>query len=631
MVDWERVSAWCQNFLDLPESEIDSLWWERIAQGALNESPDNPEVTMSLFRRSLEKEDPSWLCHFNLAECYCQMDNIPEAINEVELALKSAESEGSRPTPKEDDLMSVRFRLGQFYLANDNIQQAAEQFLIVSKSSEIGWAKEGRVAYMKSILKTDDAEAARNMLHDAFVKEEVEVSKVQTLRIISRDPDHDSTISKMFTVAEGDDELLKALVAAIEKSTDPLESDPDQATDMSREIRFAVQEARGVLLYHRGMTVAYRTSSKDAKSVAKALTFWEECREELRIIGGYVASTTRTNATSQLAKYYFQSLLQDQGLTEPFDALSKLADEDSSNEGEDPAGFLAVLYALRGEREKAKEKVSRRIKIALDILSDDQPQNDFLGHRALFKWLAFYQDLDNAAAALTLMGAPDLVTNALEFDNYDILDEDEPGKPRIMELLKYVGKKVSQAVKRNVSDSSQQIRRIEVAKEQIEGLVDTDSTTSKVNAILKARISTLQQEQDSVLKDAKERYGWYCNGLGPPGTICDKESDFDNEFLHCIYCASCDFCTDCFKKLREQSTPAMQCSAEHVWIKLPRQGSDFYRGFEAKSLRVPVVRPVEGDRSVLEARYDGDQEIQEITMEAWKTGLAKEWEIRLEE
>lgn len=348
-----------------PESEIDSLWWERIAQGALNESPDKPEVTISLFRRSLDKDDPSWLCHFNLTECHCQTDNIREAIDEAELALKSAESEGCRLTPKEDDLMMVRFRLGQFYLENENIQQAAEQFLMVSKSSEVGWAKEGWVAHMKANLKANDAEAARNMLRGAFVTEDSEISKVQVLRIISKDPGHNYTISKMFTAAKGDDELLKAIVAAIEKSTDPLESGPDQATDMPREIRFAMQEAHGVLLYHQGMTVAYRTSSEDAKSVAKALTFWEACRDELRIIGGSVASTTRAYATSQLAKYYFETLIRDQGLTEHFDALSKLADEDSSVEGEDPAGFLAVLYALRGEREKAKERLSRRIKIAL--------------------------------------------------------------------------------------------------------------------------------------------------------------------------------------------------------------------------------------------------------------------------
>lgn len=120
-----------------------------------------------------------------------------------------------------------------------------------------------------------------------------------------------------------------------------------------------------------------------------------------------------------------------------------------------------------------KAEDDNRIKIALEILSDDQPQNDYLGHRALFKCLAFYQDFNNSAAALMLMGAPDLVTNALEFDNYDILEEDESEVARIMELLKDTGRKVSQAARMNVSDSSHQIRRIEVAKEQIEGSVDT--------------------------------------------------------------------------------------------------------------------------------------------------------------
>lgn len=637
MTDWDRVSAWCQTFLDLPESELDSLWWERIAQGALNESRDSPEIVMPLFRRALAKEDPSWYSHFSLAGCHYQLGHLPEAIAETELTLESTKCEGCRPAPSDADLMMIHFRLGCLYLGTENIQQATEQFLIVSKGSDTYWAEQGRVAYMKAILKANDTEGAKNMLRSAFVTDESEASKVRVLKMIAKDYEHNYTISKMFDTAKRDPELFEELTAVFKKATDPLASGHDQVPDMSRDDRFADQEARGVLLYHWGMTVAYRMPSEDTKSVANALTFWEECRDQLRIIGGPVASTTRTNATSQLAKYYFQSLLNGQGPTEHFEALSKLADEDSSAEGEDPAGYLAILYALRDEKDKAKERLSRRIKIAMDILSDDQPQNDYLGHRALFKCLAYYQDFDNAAAALTLMGAPDLVTDALQFEDYDMSGEDDTAsedgaeKDLIIELLKNTGKKISHMVKMKVPDSSQQTRRIELAKEEVEGLVDTDPTTSKVNAILKARISALQESQASVMQEAVYTYGWGCNGLGPPGTTCDKQADFDHEFVHCIHCASCDFCPDCFKKLRQQSTPAMQCSAEHVWIKVPRQGSEFYRGTAAKSLRVPVVRPIEGDRNLLEACYDGDQEIQELTLEAWKAGLAKEWDITLEE
>ncbi|KAI3393281.1 hypothetical protein diail_4491 [Diaporthe ilicicola] len=632
-VEWDRVSSWCQTFLDLPDSEVDSLWWCRIAQAARDESAVSPEVAMLLFKRALAKDDPSWLCHFNLADCYFETKNISEAVSEVELTLKSMESEGCWPTPKEEDLMSVHFTLGQFHLADENIQQAAEQFLIVSKSSDEDWTEQGRVAYMKAMLKASDSEEAKNMLRDAFATDESAASKVRVLKMIARDPDHNYTISKMFTAASGDHELLKELVASIENATEFLASSHDQANNVFEGDRFAETEARGVLLYHRGVTVAYRTGSEDTKSVTNALVFWEECRDQLRTIGGSVASTTRTNATSQLAKYYFQSLLKDQGPEEHLDALSKLADEDSSVEGEDPAGFLAVIHVFRDDREKARARLSRRVKTALDILSDDQPENDFFGHRALFKCLAFYQDFDNAAAALTLMGAPDLVANALRFDAQDVGDEPESDRPRILELLQEMGEDVLHAVKTTVPDSSQQTRRIEVAKEQIEALVAADSETIKATAIAlqKRRVSALQETQASVMEEALAQYGWLCNGLGPPGTICDRVADFDHDFFHCIYCASCDFCADCFKKLREQSTPAMQCSAEHVWIKIPRQGSEFYRGCEAKSLRVPVVRSVEGDRNVLEACYDEDQEVQELTLEAWKAGLAKEWDIALEE
>ncbi|KAG8158287.1 hypothetical protein KVR01_012048 [Diaporthe batatas] len=629
-VDWERVSGWCQSFLDLPESEVDSLWWQRIAQAAWDEGKENAELVMPLYQRALFKEDPSWQCHSGLSECFYQLDRITDAITEAELTMTAMGSKGCRPTPTEGDLMQIRFRLGELYQENGNSQQARQHFLIVSESSDAAWIGRGRVAHLNASL-VNDAEEAKNILRTAFVTEKSEVSKVKLLKMVAKDSDHNNTIHKMFTIAKGDPELLKEIVSAIEKGTEPLEFMHDQATEISREEGFAEQEARGVLLYHRGMTVAYRMSSEGTNHVADALKFWEECRHQLRNIGGRVASTTIMNAIYQLASYYFQNLLKGQGLTEHRQALSKLADESSSVDSEDAAGFLAVLYARGGERDKAKEMLARQVKYALDILSDGWAENDFIGHHILFKCLTLYQDFDNAAAALTLMGAPDLVTNSLQFEDYDTSEWDEGEQPRIQELLKGMGRDVSQVVKAKVPDSSQQARRIEVAKDHIESLVDTDPTKAKLTAMLKARINALHETQASVMNAALRRYRRWCDGLGPPGTSCDNVADFDQELFHCIYCSDLDFCADCFGKLREQSVPAMRCSAAHMWLKMPRQGGDFYRGFDAKSIKMPVVRPVEGDGCLLEVCYEGDREIEELTLESWEQGLAKDWGIVVEE
>ncbi|KAJ0116751.1 neutral permease protein [Diaporthe amygdali] len=634
-VDWYRVSLWCQNFLELPSSDLDSLWWSRIGQAAVTEGWDNPQIVKSLFKRALEEENPSWISNANLAECHYRLGDIAEAIAEVELALKMTEREGSWPTAQEEDIMNLRFSLGSSHLEDGNIQQAAEQFCLVSNSSISYWAEPGQVAHIKAVLSLDDAKKAQEMLQGALATDGSERSMVPVLKMIARDQDHNFTISKMFTIANEDSNLLKGLWAALEKATTPLAPGENKATEMSKDDRFSEEVSRGVLLYHRGMAVAYGRSPEGAGSVNDALAFWHECRAQLHAIGGSVASTTRTNATAEIAKYYFHTLTTNQGPPEHIEMLSKLAREDSGTDGGDPVGYLAALYALRDEKEKSRGLLSRQIKVALQILSDDNPDNDYYGLLTLFKSLAHCRDFNNAAAALTLMGSPDLLTTSLHFESDDITDGEVSDKHEVKELVEELGKQILQAVKTLVPDSSQQSRRFELAKEHVDALVAADLHESKARAtaltLLNTRISTMLETHTSTMKTMVSRTGWFCNGLGPPGTACDKEFDFDHEFYHCICCWNCDFCLDCLKKLREGPTPGMQCSAEHVWIKLPPQGSDFYRGFDAKSIRVPMVRAIEGGEMLFEACYDTDGETNELTLDAWKAALAKEWDISLED
>lgn len=59
--DWKRVSGWCQKFLGLPDSELDSLWYERLAD--ISCSPRfgdiSPDIIISLYQLALSKERPS--------------------------------------------------------------------------------------------------------------------------------------------------------------------------------------------------------------------------------------------------------------------------------------------------------------------------------------------------------------------------------------------------------------------------------------------------------------------------------------------------------------------------------------------------------------------------------------------
>jgi tetratricopeptide (TPR) repeat protein len=615
------VSEWCQNFLELQDSDLDSLWWDRLGQAA---TLKGDEVAMSFFKRALEKEDATWICNYHLATCYAARNRNSEAIFEVKLALERAQSKDLSPTPTEEDMMMLHFALGTYHQANKELQQAAEQYLLVSKSKAKHWAGRAEVDYMIVGLRTDDVEGPKEMLQNLLAEEDGEKSVIRMLNIIARNHDHDFAISKILSIAKDTPGLLERVIAAIEKATTP---DDDSSTEMSHDtISYASKESCGVLLYHRGMAVAYGLYPEGTGSVEKALTFWYQCREQLHAVGGSVASITRTKATNELAKYYFHSLMMEDGPPEHLEALSTIANEGARIEGGNATGYLAMLHVLRNDKEKARAQLLQRVKVGLQVLSDDDPDNDYFGYSVLFLSLAHYRDLRNSTAAQMFLGQPDLVTDSLHFELDDITDGDEDDKNKIMELANQLSKEISQMVKSEIPDPSQQIRRIQTAKVYVNIFLATSASQAQTSALnlLKTRISTLPELHASISVNA-----WSCDGTGPSGTYCDREAGLSRDLYQCMYCMTYAFCAACLKGLREGATPSMKCSAEHEWIKFPQQWSDFYCGLKAKNVRVPVVRSLEGDDRVFEAVFAEDGEGEVLTLEEWKAALAKEWDISL--
>lgn len=634
-VDWDHVSSWCQNLLDLPDSEIDSLWWMRIAMAAMDAFTGNEEVVSSLFQRALDKENSSFLCNANLAQCYYNMGRIPEAIVEMELALQKAEKDPVALAHQ--DALWIHEKLAELNLDNKDYERAAKEYAILSESSDPEWAEKGHVGYTQARLESNDVQQARVMLLDFLSKEDNKGSMVHVLKMIARDDRHDFLITKMFNIAKDDPTIWKGLVAAMENATTPAPPDEDDASETLDDGHFAESESRGVLLYHRGMMVAYRHASVGAYSAENALPFWHQCRDQLSTVGGYVASTTRANATKELAKFYFESILSSKSPAEYAEALNKLAEDDFSVEGGYAVGYLAALHSLRGEQEKAKALLSQRMKTALQILSDDQPDNDYYGFIVLFKALASCNDLDNATVAMSFLGESDAVTGALRDQPYEVMvDVRESDQGRVLELAKELGKQVIKAVIGQVPDPALQAQRVIVAKEHVDALVgaaaaaaaatteettaDSEPARTAAIALLRGRISDLEKVD---LSDYYRR--WSCDGRSPEGTECGRFTDSTTEFYHCIHCANQDFCPSCYKALRAGT--GTNCSASHAWIRIPQERSQFFCSLESKTVRLPKVTSVEGDKRLWEVVFDEDAP--ELTLTDWIDGLARAWTITL--
>ncbi|KAI8943991.1 hypothetical protein F4801DRAFT_601290 [Xylaria longipes] len=655
-VFWVQFSSWCQGFLGLSDSQLDSLWYERLAEGALSTDYDDAAVTF-LYQCALEKENPSWLCHRGYGKAHFKHGRTTEAIEQIGLALKEAEQEAVSPNPKKADIAELHLLLGEYNYAAGERRKAAEHYATASQSDDIEQAKQGKVGHLKSNLNLPDSEETRVFLRNIITQTDGEGNIKDLLKTIARDEDHDAIITKMLSAAKDDSELLHSLMQFMEAATAPTSSG-NGTTGISSDTSFRDMEARGVLLYVRGNAVyKYKLAPEGTEPVDEALRLWKEARDQLTDIGGNNASIARGNATAALAKHYFQDMMDAQHLAH-VEELSRLANADADDFPNDSSVFLGVLYTLRGKQALSRSVLKRHLRYALQLLSDDMLENDMSAYSGMFITLAHYGDFLNAAVAMSLFGMPDRVTEVLNIDSEDIVidDSEETDKQKVLGFAIKLAEETIQIVKTEVPDASQQSRRVEVALTHVNSLMSATETGAKSEAnsnaateksedgdtakqpisdqnefraceLIHARLSSIESTQMS-------NPHWSCDGRTPDGDQCPNMADCENVFYNCVYCSNRDFCKDCLKQLRD-SEPRVEitaCSPKHRWLLIPPQRSDSFVGSKAKTVKMPKeVRTLAGDDAILEIVWAEDGSAQEVSVETWKETIAKEWDIPLEE
>jgi len=119
----EEVSSWCQRKLGLKEEQLDSLWFERLADASHDVGIDL-EQTEGLYRRALEKSGVSWRCHRSLAIVHYESDRILEAVSRLQVIFKDPNTQGG-PDPISDvELADLHLLLGQYAYESENISGA---------------------------------------------------------------------------------------------------------------------------------------------------------------------------------------------------------------------------------------------------------------------------------------------------------------------------------------------------------------------------------------------------------------------------------------------------------------------------------------------------------------------------
>ncbi|KXH50948.1 hypothetical protein CSAL01_04813 [Colletotrichum salicis] len=653
-IDWDVASKWCQEILWLSDAELDSIWYERLAE-ASSWVGNNPDQALLLYQKAAQLKNPSWQCYHGLGVTYYNRDQLSQAIEQVELALKEAESENTMPKPDSKEITELHLLLGKYTYEAQNMATAAKHYWVASQSDDTEQAVAGQLGLLKANLRSSDIAEAAQLLKTMIAAEGGESRMTNILKKIARDSEHDILASSMFKITKDDPELLEKMVHTMYSATQKSTAQEERNTEPSNvDAQYEEYEAQGVLLYDLGLAAYKFGITLDGKErVSEALRLWTESRALLANVGGRNAYVARSNATSALANHYF--LNRGNGKDEEdLEALAKLANDESNVYDDSLRAHLAALHALRGEKDKARSVLKTRVTQALQILSDEMPDNDNYGFFLLRQVMKSYrqEDFKGAFIALSLCSQPDLVTDSLKFAAEDVKDDEVADKEKVLEILAVLAKETAQLARTQVPDSASQLQRIQAAKAHIDSLAlasqskfasefDTihqgkptipDSTSSAndiAHRLLQSRISDLLKKHTPNIEVEAH---CFCDGYTSEGKKCEKQGDFDQEFYHCVYCWDKDFCGECLARLRDPKSDLITvCSEKHQWIRRLRQGEDACVGPAAKTVPVPIsVVPVDGDANVLRACYS-ENGGQVISVEEWKEIVAREFEITMDE
>ncbi|KAK7994744.1 Nacht and tpr domain containing protein [Apiospora arundinis] len=631
---WRQVGQWCQAYLGLQDDQLDSSWFERLAEAAVAMLPwgDTSEAISEFYQKAVSLPNPRWQSYMGLGEEKFRQGNVEDAITNMEKALDLAAAPVQPPPSAPEDVIRLHLQLGDFLYKTNSLEKAAEHYASARSSCSSGDLELSRRAEASDLrvrLRTLDAQGMRRLLQETLESAGSQAHFVSLLKELARDDSHDAIIAKIFTVAKSDKPLFEGIGHALEAATASSDHSTRPDASMDSNDKFAEDEIRGVLLFDRGLAAYhYKIATAGSEPNAEAVKLWKECREQLSSVGGERAYATREAATTALSKYYFQSMTEGNH-SDSLEDLERLTDAGSRAIMTVPAGFLGALHAGRGDKERSQKPLSRAMKFALQVLSDDIEENDIFGFSNILEASLRLQDLRNSAVALSLCGVPDLVTECLA-------SEGEPNKQSL-------AKDIINQAKSRVPDSREQLARVQAAAEHIQAVLDDRITSlddeprkmySEMKSNIEGLLSKIRSEEVDIRLEGRD----YCDGTKDDGRQCHQMLDSEHDMYQCFYCFDTIFCERCWAKLVGDpgaAAPAgadiFTCSSKHKWLKVPRTGSDMYVGPKATRLRVPTdVRPARKqdgtdgcDDRVLEICFDGY--VEELSLQAWKEQLATSW------
>ncbi|KAI9657615.1 MAG: hypothetical protein M1821_002791 [Bathelium mastoideum] len=392
----ERISRaleWAENEAKITDK--DSLWHSRL--GATYLSFEETGLSKKHFLAAKELPNCSWMTSKALALAYAMDGDTEMAIQEMDVAFDYLRKQENLAAREKIDFISNLVQSADWHLQLRNKAMALEQLKEAVQVDPDNYS--GHYALLKLFIDIGQESEAWNLLREMSTQSSKRDGLTRfgsMLLEFSFWSEPFACFEMVFRATKNDDDMFQVVSETLQSTV-----------DFARESKETYDRV-GLLLAH-GLALAH--NSTEEKDMQAALASWRESSQ----LGFGPAGTEKTqesalSAATHIFHYHLSRALSVPSTSVEFKSHEARLEELTESTGSVPRAARALrcslgsFYSLSGRDDMARKVLLNDMKTGLDLLSDDDPGNDYLAFLFIGCLLMYTRDDLNALSAFSLFG-----------------------------------------------------------------------------------------------------------------------------------------------------------------------------------------------------------------------------------
>ncbi|KIX04226.1 uncharacterized protein Z518_07780 [Rhinocladiella mackenziei CBS 650.93] len=522
-----NISQWAAERLHVVK--LDYEWIRCIARAYRQFG--HYEEAIETFQTAAGLKEDHWFSDFGLANTYQELNDWDRAIPLYEdIRRRIEEGEAKEPSP-EQYTTKLRLSLAYAYAQSSRYDKAISLY-----EQQLASAPDDYDTVFQKIMALGRQEHHLQVIE--FLQQlQTEKDPAQGISRLSL-TFHENVFERDFHSAiivagKRTDSLSfikSAYQAAIEEAMDPGYLSDEESAKAQYRVMLTCQLAE--MLYK---------NPHDSEDREEAINLWENCIADAVDID---FSLPRYAAGKSLSPVYYEKLCEGSpGSEETTQTINKLLQLSvASNDFSESDAYASTLdtrlivgryYTKVGMDKEAKDCLRSHVKVGVDLLSDEDPSNDWQGYLRLGMALMYYGDDDNSLAAWSLIGPNDFNVQE-EIDGVDDTNETTIAEPP-------------------AADQEEEGSHQNCTANGTSTLEDSDKQDSPTPL---TRSSTVRNSEGPL-------------DYGCDGGSCDHGWTYGNNIWICRCCLDVMFATPCYELLRRDALEVKRCSPTHEFLHVP--------------------------------------------------------------